>query len=713
VSSIRLALLILSGVAAAGVIILLAQAGWQSEIRPPRTALVDSAPRPEGSRVAKKPGALLKSGRTVVPAIRLLDQLVRAEQRHPNLAVAYRALRQPRNGPGHWRHYVDPWSGLPTALRPLRVQMSFTTWDIRGYAAAAAPPSSAHGRLQERTLGARARSRARSNPRRRIQYGRDRVWNKTRGVNEMRLSLFAPVPSSFTFGVRVPAGGVLQVGTGVAANGPRGVVSFDVVISARGGREQRLHRVLVQPTQRHQWQDHRVDLSRFAGREVRLTLRTTGPDGAFAFWSNPTIWPGGAAAPGRNIVFVLIDTLRADALQTAGGRYPVTPTIDGLAATGAVFTQATALASWTRPSMVSMFTSEHVGRLGPYLARASVFPKYQRRKLYREWPRLLTRHLRRQGYWTEAIGNNFYLPGFTRVGFDRCYDRVTDIRHHLLDTPAVTRGALRFLRAYQKRPFFLYLHYNAPHLPYMAPKGYRVRGQRAHGAPHNRLFEKYLAAARWVDDNLAAIFEELKRLSLDRKTVVVVTADHGEIFSLAHDHVYRSNYRTRHKHGRSVYQEVLHVPLVITAPGVIPPGRRINDPMSHVDLAPTLLDLAALPPMKGSMGRSLKTHLLAGTRLPPHPIISETREQMSLRLGRWKYIYRYGGARYFRDRGGRGPLRCVVDELYDLSGDPHETRNVVSRHPERARRMRKKLLAVLKPRPRPRPKPKPKPKPKP
>jgi arylsulfatase A-like enzyme len=676
---------------------LLTQAGRRFEIRPPLTALVHSAPRPLRSRVAKKPGAPLKNDRTEVPAIRLLDQLARAERRHPNLASAYRALRQPNNGPGHWRHYVDPWSDLPPALRPLRVQMNFATWDVRGYAAAAAPPSSTQGRLQERTRS--GRTRARSNPQRRIQYSRDREWNKTRGVNEMRLSLFAPAPSSFTFQVRVPVSGVLQVGTGVAANGPPGEVFFEVLVSGRGINEQRLHRVGVQRPQRHQWRDHRVDLARFAGREVRLTLRTTGPKGAFAFWSNPTIWRGGAAAPGRNIVFVLIDTLRADALQSTGGRYPVTPTIDGLAATGAVFTQATALASWTRPSMVSMFTSEHVGRLSRYLGRASPFPKYHRRKLYRRWPRLLTRHLRRQGYWTEAIGNNFYLPGFTRIGFDRSYDRVTDIRNYLHDTPAVTRGALRFLRAHQRRPFFLYLHYDGPHLPYLAPKGYRVRGQRAPGAPHNRVFERYLAAARWVDDNLAAIIEELKRLSLNRKTVVVVTADHGEIFSSAHDHVYRSNYRTRHKHGRSLYQEVLHVPLVITAPGVIPPGRQISDPMSQLDLAPTLLDLAGLPPMKGSMGRSLKTHLLAGTRLPPHPIISETREQMSLRLGRWKYLYRYGGAKHFRDRGGRGPMRRIVDELYDLMVDPHETRNVASRHPDRVRRMRKKLLDVLSPKP--------------
>ncbi len=704
--AIRIALMILAGVNVSGAILLLFQAEQLSEIRPPRPAPVHSAPRKapvhsaprkDSSLVAKKPAAPLKNGGTEVPAIRLLDQLARAQRRHPNLAVAYRALRQPKSGPGHWRHYVDPWSDLAPALRPLRVQMSFATWDVRGYAAAAAPTSSTQGRLQERTRSGRAR--AQSNPRRRIQYSRDRVWNKTRGVNEMRLSLFAPVPASFTFKVRVPVGGVLQVGTGVAANGPRDDVFFEVLVSERGKNEQRLHRVGVQRAQRHQWRDHRVDLGPFVGREVRLTLRTTGPKGASAFWSNPTIWRGGAAAPGRNIVFVLIDTLRADAVQCTGGRYPVTPTIDRLAATGAVFTQATALASWTRPSMVSMFTSEHVSRLSRYLARASPFPKYHRRKLYRRWPRLLTRHLRRQGYWTEAIGNNFYLPGFTRIGFDRSYDRVTDIRNYLLDTPAVTRGALRFLRAHQNQPFFLYLHYDGPHLPYLAPKGYRVRGARAHGAPHNRVFEKYLAAARWVDDNLAAVFEELKRLSLDGQTVVVVTADHGEVFSSAHDHVYRSNYRTRHKHGRSLYQEVLHVPLVITAPGVIPPRRRISDPMSQLDLAPTLLDLAGLPPMKGAMGRSLKTHLLAGTRLPPHPIISETREQMALRLGRWKYIYRYGGAKHYRDRGGRGPLRRIVDELYDLVVDPHETRNLASRHPERARRMRKKLLAVLRPKP--------------
>jgi hypothetical protein len=142
---------------------------------------------------------------------------------------------------------------------------------------------------------------------------------------------------------------------------------------------------------------------------------------------------------------------------------------------------------------------------------------------------------------------------------------------------------------------------------------------------------------------------------------------------------------------------VLHVPLIIAARGLIPPGIRITDPVSHLDLVPTLLDLAGLPQMKGALGRSLKPTVLQGARVPPRPIVSETRELMALRLGNWKYIYRHGGARLFRGRGGLGPQRQVVHELYDLSVDPQETVNLARQHPERVRRMRTQLLAVLRP----------------
>jgi arylsulfatase A-like enzyme len=188
--------------------------------------------------------------------------------------------------------------------------------------------------------------------------------------------------------------------------------------------------------------------------------------------------------------------------------------------------------------------------------------------------------------------------------------------------------------------------------------------------------------------------------------VLVVTADHGETFSVHHDIVFRGKYRTLYRHGRSIYNEVVHVPLVIAAPGQIPPGRKFDTPMTHMDLLPTVLDLAGLPLMKGARGHSLKKHLLDGTKLPARPIFSETDELMAIRLGKWRYIHRSGSSRSFRTRGGRGRMIHVTDQLFDLSVDPHETKNLARRHPERVARMRKQLFSVLKPKRAPKPRPK-------
>ncbi|MFH2009588.1 MAG: sulfatase [bacterium] len=615
----------------------------------------------------------LGRGDAEVPAIRLLDHLQTALRTHPDLVRSYRALARAKGAPGHWRHYIDPWSKLPASLRPLLVQMNFASRDVRRYASS--------GRLQK--SGGPAH-----------QFGRDRRMNSTPGVNEMRLSLFAPPPASFTFQVAVEEGAALTFGTGVPANGPQGPVTFSVEVATNTDPPQVVASFAVGTAQRNEWQNRRVDLSKWKNQAVRLTLRTRGPKGAFAFWSNPILWKPRSARPGKNIVFILIDTLRADAVYSVAGKYPVTPHMDAMAARGVTFTQCYAMSSWTRSSMLGMFTSEHVTRFDPVLNTNFWLPNRFRQQMYARWPRLLTRHIKKSGYWVEAIGNNFFLPGYTPIGFDRGFDHVTDIRAHVIDTPAVTRGAIRFLRSHKEKPFFLYLHYDGPHQPYWVPKGYAVRGARPPGGPHDLLFEHYIGEARWTDDHLAPVFAELKRSGLDSNTIVVLTGDHGEVFHKAHDFILAKKQRTLHHHGWSAYQEVVHVPLIITGPG-LPAGRRIADPVSHIDLAPTLLDLAGLPAMSGSHGRSWSTPLKNNTPVPARPIASVSRWSYGYRKGRWKLIHRLGGARSVRRP--RAPERqlYIVDELYDLEVDPHETRNLARLHPVLTRKLREELLSTV------------------
>ncbi|MDY0000317.1 MAG: hypothetical protein RBU30_03385, partial [Polyangia bacterium] len=134
--------------------------------RPPRMSDGELARERERRTISVED---LDEGNWEVPSIRLLDHLETAERRHPDLLATYRSLSYAQGGPGEWRHYVDPWSRLPPPLRPLRVQMSFASYDGQGYAMADAGP-----KLQ----------------RRRLQLGADRCMNRSPGVYEMRRALF-------------------------------------------------------------------------------------------------------------------------------------------------------------------------------------------------------------------------------------------------------------------------------------------------------------------------------------------------------------------------------------------------------------------------------------------------------------------------------------------------------------------------------------------
>jgi arylsulfatase A-like enzyme len=554
--------------------------------------------------------------------------------------------------------------------------MSFASYDVQGYAKADAGPKQ---------------------QRRRLQLGADRSMNRTPGVNEMRLALFAPPPASFTFRMQLPSRASISFGTGVPLNGTKGDVTFIVELEPKDLPRAEIARFVVPQRDRYLWQDRRVDLSAWAEKEVRLTLRSEGPKGSFAFFSNPVVWRSKAGHKGKNILFVLVDTLRANAVKSVAGEHPVTPNLDALASRGAVFTSCHSLASWTRSSMLGMFTGEQVSRFDPQLNTAFWLPEPLKQKMYRAWPRLLTWHLREHGYWVEAIGNNFFLPGYTPIGFDRGYDQVTDIRAVIHDTPAITRGAVDFLERMRSRPFFLYLHYDGPHHPYYVPPGYAEKGARAPGAPGDPAWEIYLGEARFTDEHLRPLFEALDRLGLAKDTLVVVTADHGEVFHDAHDVIFGENNRTRHAHGWSLFQEVMHVPLIMSLPGAVPAGKRIEAPVSHMDLVPTLLDLSGLPPMVGHGGKSLVPTLREGKPPPREEIVAIGRNIFALRQGRWKYIYREHITRSFRRPTTPDKRHYVPEDLYDLENDPQETRNLASAHPERAKKMRERLLALVLP----------------
>ncbi len=332
-----------------------------------------------------------------------------------------------------------------------------------------------------------------------------------------------------------------------------------------------------------------------------------------------------------DILLIVADTLRADALSCYGGSTRRTPALDALAAGGVRFADATAQASWTNPSTASLLTGVHPHEHGMVGYRGRIRPEV----------RTLAEALSARGYYTAGIVANLLVS--RSYGFDRGFqdwdqepDRRPMARHrHLLAArllKALGRSrsevlspgasdmvgrALAVLSRKARAPRFLYLHLMDPHDPYTPPDdlakafdpGYAgslsfkpgtlyaiLRGEQSvdeEDLRHARAL--YDAEVAGMDREVGRLFDALRERIHQGEVIVVFTSDHGEEFmdhgALGHEH--------------TLYQELVHVPLLIARPGVVGRGVVVREPVALTDVAPTILDLAGLPPEPAFRGRSL------------------------------------------------------------------------------------------------------------
>lgn len=372
------------------------------------------------------------------------------------------------------------------------------------------------------------------------------------------------------------------------------------------------------------------------------------------------IFPASASRPRRVLVWISQDTVRADHLGMYGYQRATSPALDGRSAEWVVFEDAVATASWTLPALVSQFTGRYPSRHAAVLDdrardadQASIF-------------QVLAAH----GFAVLGVTANRFVSGEfqTADGFDV-------LSFTTQDAAEVNRLALRDLENWSGGDLALFVHYMDAHFPYEAPAPYRgmfagsyrgdVDGRNFIGLAPNRARPEdvahvqalYDAELAYTDKQIHALLGALGQRGLLEGAVIVYSADHGEGF-LEHG---------KWRHARTVYQELLHVPLAISVPGIRP--RRVPEPVSMVDLAPTLLDVLGIPAPASMEGRSLKP-LLAGGRAAERPIYAETEEttdrathKLALRSGSLKYILTSPRAE------GASAAR---EELFDLRTDPGE-----------------------------------------
>jgi arylsulfatase A-like enzyme len=381
----------------------------------------------------------------------------------------------------------------------------------------------------------------------------------------------------------------------------------------------------------------------------------------------------GRSCPDCNLLLITIDTLRADHLSCYGYNRKTTPNIDRLAENSIVFTNFYAPIPTTNPSLATIFTSKP-----PYVHKL----QSNGHKLS-ENETTLAEILRENGYFTGAITAAEHISNHSGLeqGFETFDSPIRNPKQkyswiYIRTADSTTSLALKWLRNNSDKKFFLWVHYFDPHVPYTPPIKYNI---------FSNLLDRYMNALSllnpkygrnsniadydgeifFVDSELSKIIKYLGGNNLLKRTVVVITADHGESLG---EHNYYYN------HGGLLYENQLKIPLIIYDRGVLSKSGKFSQ---NTQLMPTILDILGIddrystsPPLFDE--EELPVLIYESDRCS-FPEISHSRcypqdsilgKLIAARNGRYKYIYTPTEEGY-------------TAELYDLNADPEELNNLI------------------------------------
>ncbi len=489
----------------------------------------------------------------------------------------------------------------------------------------------------------------------------------TKGTLASR-ALPATAGETFILRLKLDTGGVEHPGSvGLAFRGASGMLDYE------------FHRLRTEGTG---WVDLELRATAPEGTtQVMVRQVYTGGKQAGSFKQGPvslerlTATSRGRDFPVKRILLVTIETFRHDHASLYGYDRDTTPTLARLAAEGVRFDQHHVQAPFTRPSLSSMVTSRYPVSLGITDNVPPLPPDaYTIAEIFAD-----------QGYVTSAFLAQFVLS--QHYGFNQGFHYFFNYKN---DTLSETVGGdfYPWLKRHQSDNAFVWIHLFDPHGPYRPTPDYAglyrddaryARDKATVGPGEGRLtgafvpgyvwdegeterrhyVSSYDAEIRYVDDQLSQLVGWLEANDMARDTLMLITADHGESMT---------------DHGRwfahgSLYQHDLHVPMVLWGPSFVPQGRAVEGRTSHLDILPTLLDLAGAEQPPGLKGESLKARL--STDAPP-------REPFTIAVTGAGQRERVA---VLNDSG----LKLVVDhqgqpiEAYDLGSDPHERTNVLAK----------------------------------
>jgi arylsulfatase A-like enzyme len=393
-----------------------------------------------------------------------------------------------------------------------------------------------------------------------------------------------------------------------------------------------------------------------------------------------------------NILLITLDTTRADHLSCYGYARKTTPRIDELAGESMLHTRCISTSSWTLPAHASLLTgrfpTSHGAKYDPNgpVALTGILPGewagYRVNALSREVESLAT-ILKRVGYATGAVVGGPWLK--KAFGLDQGFDtydddEITDVNGRPAEL--INRRAEPWVDKTADRAFLLFLNYFDPHDPYQPPKEFRFRfldrSKLVNGAKATpyELMAFYDAEIYYADHFVGKLIDHLKDVGLYDDTWIIITADHGELFG---EHGMRG-------HGLTLWEEELHVPLIMKYPKRWARQGRSSEPIQLIDIMPMILDRLGFSMPAGMQG------IVSGRGA--HPIFAEVNPLAAISaLGDYRAFYQDNLKYIWNSRGHH--------TLFDLRADPREEKNLYASELDKAMALRTAMDELLAGLPRP------------
>jgi arylsulfatase A-like enzyme len=533
------------------------------------------------------------------------------------------------------------------------------------------------------------------------------------GSNESRRTMFTHAPGRVAYTVHVPPGGRLDVGLAVVRNDAP--VDFKVTVAAARGEEHGLLEETV--ADRAAWIQRSVDLATYAGQEVTLALQADAETpGTVVLWGAPVV-SGSSRADRPNVVFYVIDGAAAQFMSVYGYNRHTTPNLVRLASEGAVFEQAYSNSTWTRTSTPSFMTSLHHSVLGGYLTGTDPLP---------EQAVTMAEHMHRGGYQTAVFTANPYAG--TMSTLDRGVDVLRDTWDGFTCWPRSSHSASsvwlheafwQWREAYPAQPYWAHFQSVDVHQPWHPAAPFaglfgNVDAPQRLSAWQARMEEvgswdepwlaalagadidalEYISVAQGLYDEgmahndyqIGRLVDRIKAAGEWENTIFIVAADHSHdnagLPSLAsmsapfwEDQAIFSPWESR-------------IPLIVVWPARIAAGQRFSQPVSMIDVVPTIVDLAGLPIPEITQGQSLAPLLLGQGGWEPRPVIfdefyaSFKSDTLFGRIGvvdgRWGASLLVNRDPFPQEEGGRA-ARLL---LFDLWTDPNLSHSLHEERPD-------------------------------